>query len=807
MRGIRLALKISGTLFLLALAALLLAGWFQIRLPLAVLNAPLSSALGNLLGREVGFAGDIHLVPSLHPSLEVSQATIANAHWGRAPQLATFGRMQLQLSLPALFSGRLHVDGMSAEKVTINLESNPEGKPNWAFSSRGEAHRKLPGPSSEGPALRLSALDRIELHHIQLNYLDMAVNHTLSFRLDQLTGSLPRTKDMRLKMEGSLQSRPYRLRLQGGSLQALQDPDIPWELELEGRLGNSGLKAKGRLERQPIPRIDTRLELEGVDLGRLLSGLVKDLDAGFRRLEAHAVLQGNSLSRLLTESRLSVQLKQGHWRLRDANSGKALELSIPTAELQVRPGKPVTMKLAARANELPVKLRITGAPAPDYLQPGKALPLNLVIETAGATAHLEAKGTRPIDIRSIPFHLSLSGQRLADLGQLLRRELPPLGRYQLEGTFTLPPRGYQVRDLELAIGDSRLRGELSLDTRSRPPRLEVSLHSPRIQLDDFHLKGWSPLPRTEEGVKQRPGTGTRHLDQARALLSPESLAAQDLELRLKVDQVLSGPDSLGGGSLAVKLTQGRLTIDPLHLSLPGGDARLNFLYHPRRKGEIELALGSRVENFDYGILARRIDPRSKVGGRLSLRVDLQARGEGIQALLENGKGRFDFGLWPQQLQADLFDLWAVNVLTSLLRKLDESQSSKVNCVIARLQLEDGVMHDRILFADTSRMQVEASATIDFRKQMLDIRARPRPKKAQFFSLATPARLTGRFDNFRIHLNPVELGGTIFSFVTSPLHVPLQRLFGGEIPADGQEACRKAWNYESEAAGKSEKRLH
>lgn len=45
---------------------------------------------------------------------------------------------------------------------------------------------------------------------------------------------------------------------------------------------------------------------------------------------------------------------------------------------------------------------------------------------------------------------------------------------------------------------------------------------------------------------------------------------------------------------------------------------------------------------------------------------------------------------------------------------------------------------------------------------------------------------------------VELVGSLFSFATSPLHVPIRRIGRlGHLPANEQEACRLAWEYEGD----------
>ncbi|MEA3277280.1 MAG: hypothetical protein U9Q81_18765 [Pseudomonadota bacterium] len=135
---------------------------------------------------------------------------------------------------------------------------------------------------------------------------------------------------------------------------------------------------------------------------------------------------------------------------------------------------------------------------------------------------------------------------------------------------------------------------------------------------------------------------------------------------------------------------------------------------------------------------------------------------------------------------------AVNVVSALMTEMDKDESSKVNCVIARFRLQDGVMNDRVIFADTTKMRIEGSAKVDFRERTLDVEAGPKAKQPEFFSLAVPVGLSGTFDEFGLDIDPVVLTGKAVPFLTSPLHVPLRRIFVKGEPADGKEACAKVW---------------
>ena len=81
-----------------------------------------------------------------------------------------------------------------------------------------------------------------------------------------------------------------------------------------------------------------------------------------------------------------------------------------------------------------------------------------------------------------------------------------------------------------------------------------------------------------------------------------------------------------------------------------------------------------------------------------------------------------------------------------------------------------------------------------------MRVKPEAKSAELFALATPVGMSGSFDDFKVKINPVELTGSAISFVTSPLHVPVRKLFEKEEAADGEKVCAKVWGAKFDGAG-------
>lgn len=370
-------------------------------------------------------------------------------------------------------------------------------------------------------------------------------------------------------------------------------------------------------------------------------------------------------------------------------------------------------------------------------------------------------------------------------------------------------RGYAVDDMLLKVGSSSLKGRGRMDTTSGRAKLDIALAAPLIQLDDFKLDDWSALGddagKGKQAVKAAKDKGKAEgkedaadaealrkkaldaSDQVQALLSPQALRQADAALTVQVDQVLSGKDRLGQGKLSAKLANGRAEIGPVLVEMPGGQAKLALSYEPRDQ-EVLAELKVDVDNFNYGVLGRRLKPDSDLDGRFSLKMDVASRAPRLSQMLAHGNGRIEFAVWPRDLRAGVFDLWAVNLLVALLPTVDPKNESTVNCAVGRFALNDGKLAQKQLVIDTSRIRVSGTTAIDFGSEQLHMRLQPQAKAAQFLSLATPIEVRGSFTDYHIGPNPGDVVETALRLATSIIWVPIKRLFSEKVPADGRDVC-------------------
>jgi uncharacterized protein involved in outer membrane biogenesis len=574
----------------------------------------------------------------------------------------------------------------------------------------------------------------------------------------------------------------------------------------EGRLKKSPFTAtlgevpfEGQLSldlRGQVPAATFDIKSENVDVGSLLRDfqIVESSETKARRVEVAVILRGGKLKTIIEKSEISILIEGGVTIIRDPNTQAPLEIGIVKSTLSSMPGRPIIYDVDGRIEATPVRFRIETNPLASFLESNGPVPLRLIADTAGMHVEMNASVAPPFTLRNLRFDLSVAGGKLDGLDELLQVSVPPWGPYALNGEFQLDRDGYRARKLDVRVGNSRLIGDVSLDTTGTRPRLDVNLEAKTLQLNDFLAGDWSAFEydasneRSDDGDNRSQSLQTGKA-KVEALFTSESMRALDARLSLAANEILSGEDHLGRGRLVATLEDGRLSLDPVRVEIPEGSADAQFSFE-MSESDVTTRTKVNIEHLDYGVLARRIDPAADPTGWLSLDVDLQSRSESLNDMMKGARGRFDFAVWPKNMQADVFDLWAANLILAILPRIDSGSGSKVNCVVGVFDAADGIMKPKTFLVDTTNVQVSGDGDVNFKNRQIDLVLTPNAKRPTMFTLATPIRVSGSYSDLQTSTSPDEWAITVGRFVTS-IFAPIKRIFTTPIPTDGEAACLAA----------------
>ena len=477
-----------------------------------------------------------------------------------------------------------------------------------------------------------------------------------------------------------------------------------------------------------------------------------------------------------------------------------LQFKIDECSGDMLPGRPFILSMKGKLLQEPYVTTIEVGSLQELVEESRS---RMEIKTEIAKTRFDFAGTLDLAkaLRSLNLKASVTGERLDSLNGLLDLDLPPLKSYKVAAQLAMRRDRLDLSDLILQVGQSKLTGKMTADRSGDKPNVAIELKSPLIQLNDFDVGDWSPQksdpekPALQKDPKKEKVTQASQDQKSSAdgemeeLLSLEMLKKFDARMNVKAKKVMSGTDELGSGVLTVIQKDGRFTLDPMKLNIPGGSFTLTATLKPDPQAP-EASVRAVMDKFDFGVLVRRANPKADMGGIINLDVDLKSSADSFNNLMANGSGYFDFSGRLEHLQAGIIDLWAVNVIAAVASGKD-NKPSEINCVIGRWTMKDGLLSPNIFLIDTTKIRICGKGQVDFKKEIIDLKMAPTAKKPEFFSLATPVEVKGNFADFGVGIQAGGLLGTTIRFIASPVTVPLARLFTKDLPDDGGDVCSMA----------------
>jgi len=476
--------------------------------------------------------------------------------------------------------------------------------------------------------------------------------------------------------------------------------------------------------------------------------------------------------------------------------GKPNEFNVDTCTGSAVKGEAFQVTLKGTTLDEPYEVSVRASSLQELLEENRSW---LDIEARIAEALLKFSGNVNLaDVnRNLKLKIEFKGEGLQNFNQLLGLDLPPIPTYGLEASLFIKKGLVELTDLKLQVSNSKLTGNMKVDDKGSIPEAAITLQSPVLQINDFVFDDWSPfqdeeeiqavdnvkVDKIEEKTEETAGR-VQVAEKALEIFSPEFLERFNAGITISANQVLSGEDQLGSGKISASLKDGRISLDPMNLNVPGGSLSMSMSVKPGRESA-DASLRVEVNNFDFGIMARRADPKTNMGGVINIDIDLKSSAKDFSEILENGNGYFDFSSKPENIESGIMDLWAINVISAIVSQSVKGQSH-IEYVVGRWSMEDGLLEPNVFVIDTTRMRICGKGEVNFNTRKLKLEVAPAPKKPEFFSLATPVNVQGDFSDFGLGIAPGGLIGTGIKFVISPIQVTLQTIFDKPIPADGSD---------------------
>jgi AsmA protein len=690
-------------------------------------------AVRRATGRELTLHGNVSLSFAFEPVLRVADVSLANPPGASRADMVTLKSMEARLALWPLLRGRAEVRRLLLIEPDVLLEQDAAGVGNWSVTP---PQREMAATAPAGAVARLTVAElRVEGGRVAWrsgSTVQRAAIHWLSGQAANAEAPISAAAEM------VVDGQEVSLSAELGSAQRFMDttPDaVPWPAQLVARLGGARIALSGTVA-SPSRGLGYRLGLEASvpDLAPIGTALGLRLPS-LRDVTASARLDDTSGRASLS----ALSLHGGPVDLASVWPGLTAEkLELYATGLD----QPVSATVEGLLGPIPARLAGTLGAMRALLQPGP-YPIDLMAAVAGARLAVQGSVAQPL----------LAGQpgqgfdgtmnlRVADLAVLHAALLPKgapwpaLRDLSVTAHLTDQGSGWAARDLTIQAPSFDLAGALAV-VWSPTVALAGQLAGQRVDLDSVQAL-LATLPPTSHPGDSGPGGSARPSPSAAPL---QRLARQDVDLRVTMGEVRSGGAVYHDAAAHLLLTAGRLVVDQVSATLPGG----------RMEGRVSIGLDDdaavRLALHAPGLAAlpllTALGIAPDLTGTLDIDADLSAEGHNLHDLVRSASGRLGLALTDAEIDnRRLADLLAPLKSTKLPSDLFAGAGrTKLRCLAARIDPAQGVIAIPALVADTPRLLLTANGAFVTEDDTLALRVRPMLRAAGA-GVVIPLRVAG-----------------------------------------------------------------
>lgn len=204
------------------------------------------------LGLEVGIGGGIQLEVFPELQFKARDVTVANLPGRPSPHLAEIGILELEISYLGLLRGRLEIDALELEQVTLWIEDDP----NLQLSAAA-----APESQTESRDLRFN-IGSVEIRELALHYQPGDAGTRRSGRIETLRLEADGIQGpVHFASRGEFAGHRFDLTGEFGPLSDLYDA-APYPIELRGRLLDATFEIRGTAG-QPTQMRELDLSISG----------------------------------------------------------------------------------------------------------------------------------------------------------------------------------------------------------------------------------------------------------------------------------------------------------------------------------------------------------------------------------------------------------------------------------------------------------------------------------------------------------------------------------------------------------------
>jgi uncharacterized protein involved in outer membrane biogenesis len=501
-----------------------------------------------------------------------------------------------------------------------------------------------------------------------------------------------------------------------------------------------------------LPAISLKAGLGRIDVGQTLKQL--ELPGKIAGTADAIDLDGNStgktLRTLVEQAAATLQIKPADLSYTAEIADQTVDIRVESAKLVARKDQPLTGAFSGTVRGAAFNAEASIANLMEILKANTPLPVRVAIQTEDLQLKAEGAIARPFKKNEFDLQYELAGAEIEGLDPLADFTIPLRGEFRASGRITGRGNRFTYQE-DLRVGKSDLKAEITVLRESPRPKITGRVVARQIHMDDVDLFDADKKTAAPQ-------------DKSRVIpeysLPLDELLAVDLDLDIKAERVRAEQADLGEFVAKVSLKNGRFKSSLNITGLMG--ARINSEFDLNAAADPPLSkVQINAKDLDFGYFLSSMGITDLVKGQVDLIVDLSGAGATRYSFLGNAAGRIAIIGGPGQITGRRIDLWAADLIPTMLStNWQRDDVTETNCVVAHIELKEGLAEIEDLLLDTQRITIAASGILNLETEALNVVIAPRPKRPSLVSLANPVRIEGTLAEPEVSVTRIPRGSRL-----------------------------------------------
>lgn len=413
-----------------------------------------------------------------------------------------------------------------------------------------------------------------------------------------------------------------------------------------------------------------------------------------------------------------------------------MHLRIHTTEPNGKNPGSITIDLNGRYAQAPITGHLTGGALLSLASHTTPYPIDGKLENGPTYITLRGTVDDPTAFKGTHLALHFAGPDMALLYALTGVPIPHTPAYNVTGNLGYSQSSIRFDQFEGRMGSSDIGGDIHVDPHQNPIYVESHLHSRNVNLAD--LGGF---------IGAKTGTAPPAPPKSTAILPTNKIDVPKLNaanalLTYHGDHIENKSWPLDNIDTAFTVHNGAITLD--HLTFASGTGHISAAakLDPASAQQFHTHVQLDVSRLP---LSRVMKPSSVFQGQGTIggHVTLTSTGNSVATLVANGNGGVTLVLdRGGNVTALLPDLLGLKLGAAILSALGIPDRSKLDCLVADMPLENGILKTRSLLLQTGTTRTTGNGSINFRNDTLDYAMTTRSVHPQILSLPGAIHVSG-----------------------------------------------------------------